>query len=461
MLRLNRRDFLESGLAAAAAAVAPFTARAAQSGRPGPKGKGFIAGFGKADITPSRPEPTNYSEPKVGPIGAIMDHVHVRTTYLGKGDEQAVLVSCDLLGLPTWFTDAVKSDLAKLGIPPDRVAITCSHDHTAPQILFFRGIGQTDDTYNEFAKERIVQSVRDAMADAEPAAIGFGAIDAPLNVNRVQIGRLLKVNSLDTPSGRVDQQLCVIRIYQSKSRKAGLIYNFAAHPLTVWTNHLVISSDYPGYASAILEAEPDIKLAQFAQGCAGNMNTRINGDQAVTSQFARLLTDYVKKACAGIAMRSNPNLGMKTQEVHLPHAKLPTLQEVDSILAAQEKKPPSSDTRVAEWARSAKQALAEGRNLKTADAIFQGIRLGDARVAVLPGEVFAEIGLAIKRQVGGNVAVLAYSNNGEVGYVPTAEQLRLGGYEAQDAPRWYGLFPWSQDIEQYYVSHAVSLLQSL
>jgi len=80
---------------------------------------------------------------------------------------------------------------------------------------------------------------------------------------------------------------------------------------------------------------------------------------------------------------------------------------------------------------------------------------------VLPGEVFAEIGLAIKRQPGGNVIMMGYSNNGEVGYIPIAEQFPLGGYEIENPPRRYGLFPWPPDIEKYYVSQAVTLLQSL
>ena len=88
-------------------------------------------------------------------------------------------------------------------------------------------------------------------------------------------------------------------------------------------------------------------------------------------------------------------------------------------------------------------------------------RLGDIRIAALPGEVFAAIGLAIKQQIGGNVITMAYSNNGEVGYVPAADQFPLGGYEVEVAPRRYGLFPWSPDIEKYYVSQAVPLLQSL
>ncbi len=462
MLQFDRRTFIKSGIATAAMAV-PIAAEAAEAAGfrlSGPKSdsSGFAAGFGKADITPDRPVPTIWDSS----VATVMDPIHLRTTYFRSGGEQVVIVSCDLLALPTWFTDAVKDDLTKLGVPQDRVAINCSHTHTAPQIIFFRGTESTDDAYNNFVKERLVQSVKEAMADAEPATIGFGKIDAPLNVNRVQIGRLNQVNTLETPSGRVDQQLSVIRIYQSKSQKAGLIYNFAAHALTVSANPHVISADYPGYTSTMLEAKPDIKFAQFTQGCAGNMNPRIHGDQTVTSQFARMLADYVKKACTGMSMHSDPKLAMKTQAVHLPYGKIPSLQEVNSILAADEKKMTSSEPSWdLLWAKAAKKALGDGQKFKNVDATFQGIRLGDIKIAVLPGEVFAEIGLAIKQQIGGDVITMGYSNNDEVGYIPIAEQFPLGGYEVENAPRRYDLFPWSPKIEKFYVSRAVKLLRSL
>jgi len=105
--------------------------------------------------------------------------------------------------------------------------------------------------------------------------------------------------------------------------------------------------------------------------------------------------------------------------------------------------------------------LEDGRKFKNVDATFQGIRLGDIKIAVLPGEVFAEIGLAIKQRIGGNVITMGYSNNDEVGYIPIAEQFPLGGYEVENAPRRYDLFPWSPKIEKYYVSRAVKLLRSL
>ena len=84
-----------------------------------------------------------------------------------------------------------------------------------------------------------------------------------------------------------------------------------------------------------------------------------------------------------------------------------------------------------------------------------------SQMSSLEGKEFAEIGLQIKNGLGGNVMVLGYSNNSEVGYIPTAEQFPLGGYEVTGAPQYYGLFPWSPDIENYIVTEAIELINNM
>ncbi|MBI3946446.1 MAG: hypothetical protein HY321_11045, partial [Armatimonadetes bacterium] len=74
--------------------------------------------------------------------------------------------------------------------------------------------------------------------------------------------------------------------------------------------------------------------------------------------------------------------------------------------------------------------LPEGR-----PAEIQVFRLGAFWLATLPGEVFVEIGWAVRDAVAAaagtspaNVVVTAYCN-GSVGYVPTASAIELGGME--------------------------------
>ena len=59
---------------------------------------------------------------------------------------------------------------------------------------------------------------------------------------------------------------------------------------------------------------------------------------------------------------------------------------------------------------------------------LQGFRLGDAAFVAIPGEVFVEIGLTIKRQLPRLTFVVGIAN-GYIGYVPTREAYAVGGYE--------------------------------
>jgi hypothetical protein len=59
----------------------------------------------------------------------------------------------------------------------------------------------------------------------------------------------------------------------------------------------------------------------------------------------------------------------------------------------------------------------------------QAIRLGDAVFVSLPGEVFSEIGLAIKNGSPFDKTFLIGLSNGYGGYMPTAKEIVEGDYE--------------------------------
>ena len=97
-----------------------------------------------------------------------------------------------------------------------------------------------------------------------------------------------------------------------------------------------------------------------------------------------------------------------------------------------------------------------------AEVLAQAMRLGDAIFVALPGEVFLEIGMAIRRAAGiANLFVVAYANNDEIGYIPTRAAFFEGGYEVDFAPYYYGLFQLSPDCERIMVDAAVQAVRSI
>jgi hypothetical protein len=64
-----------------------------------------------------------------------------------------------------------------------------------------------------------------------------------------------------------------------------------------------------------------------------------------------------------------------------------------------------------------------------ASLTLQVLKIGDLGIAAVPCEVFAEIGLEIKRKSPFKPTFTIELANGHGGYLPTPEQHRLGGYE--------------------------------
>jgi hypothetical protein len=65
----------------------------------------------------------------------------------------------------------------------------------------------------------------------------------------------------------------------------------------------------------------------------------------------------------------------------------------------------------------------------TQQAEIQVLSIGDLALVGMPCELFVEFGLEIKQQVHPRRAVIVGMANGMVGYVPTEEAFRRGGYE--------------------------------
>jgi neutral ceramidase len=61
------------------------------------------------------------------------------------------------------------------------------------------------------------------------------------------------------------------------------------------------------------------------------------------------------------------------------------------------------------------------------------VRLGDAAICFNPAELYVEFGLAIKARSPAGVTLIGELADGYIGYVPTPEAIRHGGYSATSA----------------------------
>jgi hypothetical protein len=90
------------------------------------------------------------------------------------------------------------------------------------------------------------------------------------------------------------------------------------------------------------------------------------------------------------------------------------------------------------------------------------VRLGEGAIATGPGEIFTEIGMAVKERSPARPTLYAGYTNGAISYFPTAAAYPEGGYEPGYGNRSYGLpSQVAPECEQILVERAVRLLERL
>jgi hypothetical protein len=132
--------------------------------------------------------------------------------------------------------------------------------------------------------------------------------------------------------------------------------------------------------------------------------------------------------------------------VNIPLEDLPSLEEVKKNLEENKKtfekliaeKNISQSYRVAMAIRQAQEiikCLKCGHNFRSTE--IQILGMGDILLVGLPGEIFVEIGLNIKRKSGFKHTFICELSNDYIGYVPTKEAFQEPGYEVGVAKRHY------------------------
>jgi hypothetical protein len=135
-----------------------------------------------------------------------------------------------------------------------------------------------------------------------------------------------------------------------------------------------------------------------------------------------------------------------SRTVTLPFLPTPEPVEIDKLAAgwraeaeevAQRERRPGELERLQVFLAWADEVKA-GASVEPVDAEVMVIAIGDATLVLLPGESFVEFGLEIKeRTAPGAVGTLAYAT-GRPGYIPHRSAYPAGGYEVDEAFRYYG-----------------------
>jgi neutral ceramidase len=379
----------------------------------------------------------------------VYGDLYARALVLANGRERAAIVLCDLIGLGRDVTGPIRLEIERrAGIPAGSVLIACTHTHTGPLTADWPENGmQADPATMQVLSRRIADAAVLAVKRLQPVS----AWAAHGRVEGVAFNRRywMKDGSLRTnppfqspdivrPAGPLDPDLGLLFLRGFDGSPAALLTNYALHPDQV--GGTALGADYEGVMVALLKAVLGPECAVLCtNSCAGDINhfdMSRSGPQygmACAERSGRALAGEAIHRLSDLTPLETPFLRAASRTLALP-LRLPSPEEV-------------------EWARQyAGQPMTEfdqrGLDIVTADRILElhargeaqvpaeisAVALGDMALVGLPGEIFSQLGIEIKKRSPFKHTFVIELCNDSIGYLPPRQVYEEGGYEAASSP---------------------------
>lgn len=447
------------------------------------KPSGLLAGVSKVSIDPAVgiPHQNWGSATHIVAKGIDPEGMFVRALVLSDGKQKFALVDIDAGGA-AGMDETAKRASAATGIPVEHIRIGASHTHAGPSLS--RGKGPVGADLSRF--EQMMTSHRAVVADKLVGAIveanrrlqpvhaygmtGTGSI----NINR----RFRGSGDADNPPAVglnfkefVDRELPVIRMDDAAGTPYAILVNFQTHGTVLAYENEIVSPDWIGSMRNTVEASLPGATCLFFQGAAGNQGPieGYSGDLDVAHRLGRILGHEA----AGLALRistvrrepkfegyvestalqakqpyrvtgpHDATLKYASKVLSLPRRQY-TREDIDRmsrLTADAERKMAAIPAGGTEWERS--QAGARHRRWANLLARYKQpvrpepvalevavLRIGDLALVLTNGELFAEIGAAVKKASPFAVTLFCgYGSHTGGGYMPTTAEYAYGSYE--------------------------------
>lgn len=378
----------------------------------------FRAAAVKVDITPTDTQwLMGYAARR---STGIHDHIHHRIVAMDDGATQFFLVSSELCVFSPAVYDEVAADLKQqLGIAPENFWWTVTHTHSAPEmgapdvyniLLKGRSEHEWSRSYAALVNNKLIDGIKEARGKLTPAKLGIGTGMANANINRRAMDIDGKVSLGLNPDGPADRQIGLIRLERLDGGLIALVANYAMHGTVLGGKWLEVSGDGPGMVSDYVEKKLGAPML-YINGAAGNLapiySVYDTARAGHLSQFGVLLGDKILATHRGIATVDEP-------------VKLTTREKV---LETPRREGLTWDSVLAKYGGQ----FTSGTPMVRIPVRF--LKLNDLAIWSAPLELFCEIAINVRsRSPFRNTFYFGYAN-GWLGYLPTAQGFKEGGYE--------------------------------
>ncbi|MEX0882281.1 MAG: neutral/alkaline non-lysosomal ceramidase N-terminal domain-containing protein, partial [Cyclobacteriaceae bacterium] len=240
---------------------------------------GWKAGVSRVDITPVNPMWMAGYAGRTAPSNGTLHELWAKALVLEDSqDNQVVMITADLSGMPKSMTDRIKGRLEnQFSLSAAQVMLNFSHTHSGPVVKdYLYHIYPLDNKeiekinhYSTILENKIVKIVEEAMALLKPAKVFSenGVTRFQVNRRKNQETNILDINDLAGPN---DYAVPVLKVEDMEGKMMAIAFGYACHPTVLSINQW--SGDYPGFAQLEIEKMYPGATALFFQGAGGDLN---------------------------------------------------------------------------------------------------------------------------------------------------------------------------------------------
>jgi Neutral/alkaline non-lysosomal ceramidase, N-terminal len=371
------------------------------SPHPGP----LQVGTGKVDITPpvGLPMAAYGARTSIG----VHDPIFARAVAVSDGSVTVVLVSVDLLAVTDDLARSVfKKVRAAVPLAEEDLLIAATHTHSGPGSIGKRfwetlAAGPYNDAIFEMTTEGTARAAIEAYRRLQAATVTYGRTDAgDLILNRMIGG------------GPTDPELSFLLFKNREGRPIAYLINFSAHPTLLRSTNRLLSGDFPGVVTRVLEGSEgrnDI-VALYTSGAVADQRAHPPKGNNVFERADRMGHELAGRILAAVTHgRTETFVDVMSDKIRL------------ELPAPQIKVNPAR--RLPVWI---------GRALLDGDTSVQVVRIGRTLLLAVPCDLGSEIGLTLKRfaRARGMEAIVVGFANDYIGYVISEKYYATPAYEA-------------------------------
>ena len=386
----------------------------------------------------------------------VHDELLAKALVIDNGDVRIAMVTCDLIAIPEAIANAVKARIEeRCGISPECVMVNATHTHSGAGVSNLLGMGE-DEGYTTWFPLKVADAVELAVKRMQPARAGFASVMEDrisfyrrwlMKDGTVRMNPGTNNPDLVRPMGEIDPELAMMYVEGVDGTPISVVASFSLH--YVGTGSVgEVSADYFGQFFNLMRHYLGGNCVPILWNAAsGQINNNDYSGERIwrdrghprARRMANVLAGHVLTEIQLMDLDEELALEAVTGTLAFSR-KVITEADLDiaeQILAGEydyEEGPfswvvgqPVRKDRVDVYARQCQRLAALPEQMT---APVQAIRLGDAAILALPGEIFVETGLRIKAQTSASPLMLVSLANGYIGYVCTDEALtQEGGYE--------------------------------